>query len=124
MSQQEREARLARSREISAKDEALSDAALIEAIRQNLARILTVAGRPLWNEYGLVLMTGLNSFWILYNAPGLSRYVGRQVIVEGNRVDFNGLEVRRYKLAEADWPVSLRTRIKHWLGKWMRSGWS
>jgi hypothetical protein len=93
------------------------EARLLEHVRQKHARVYSLNGRLLWHRDGLILEPDEGGFWIIYAAAGLSRYAGQRVTVEGSRVDFNGLDVRRYKLAAADWPVSFWTRLKRWFGR-------
>jgi len=48
------------------------------------------------SEHGYVLDTGGGGFWILEGMPWRSkRWLGQRITVEGIRVDFNALAVKR-----------------------------
>jgi hypothetical protein len=104
------------------KTEVLSEAALIEHIRQHRAKVLTVRGLLLKHNGGYVLARDGGGQWLVDGPPRLYRHVGQRVVLEGTRFGFNGIDVVRFRPENSHGPRdSLGTKLRRWLARLVRT---
>jgi hypothetical protein len=93
----------------------LNEAEFAALVRQHRAKVLTITGRLLRKEHQYVVAVDGGGQWFVDGPSRLYCHVGQRVTVEGTRFGFNGIDVTRFRLANADWPPDgLWQTLKGW----------